>query len=219
MKFLLTSGGVANASIRNALVELLGKPIEDSGALCIPTVEYGHPRCTPASAWRFIAGRTPAPMCDLGGKSVGVLAGSMVMTPRIGECFMNWRPRTGDDKTLGVVEFSILAHLDHALMPENTMADAEKWAAEIKWMTWTSSTNGARAAEGRDRLPAHRGGLGPASLLRVRSEWHGDQRHRARLIFVPGVKTRQMNCGSPIGPTPQINSSWRPRDVKEVGNG
>ena len=34
----------------------------------------------------------------------------------------------------------------------------------------------------RDRLPAHRGGLGPASLLRARSEWRGDQRHRARLI-------------------------------------
>jgi dipeptidase E len=52
MKFLLTSGGVANASVRNALVELLGKPIEGSGALCIPTAEYGHLRCTPASAWR-----------------------------------------------------------------------------------------------------------------------------------------------------------------------
>jgi len=39
MKLLLTSGGVTNASIRAALVELLGKPIEDSNALCIPTAE------------------------------------------------------------------------------------------------------------------------------------------------------------------------------------
>jgi dipeptidase E len=73
MKLLLTSGGVKNTSIRDALVDLLGKPIDDSSALCIPTAEYGHPMCTPASAWRFIAGQTPAPMCDLGWKSVGVL--------------------------------------------------------------------------------------------------------------------------------------------------
>jgi dipeptidase E len=43
MKLLLTSGGVTNASIRDALVDLLGKPIGDSNALCIPTAEYGHP--------------------------------------------------------------------------------------------------------------------------------------------------------------------------------
>src|SRR5512133_3232938 len=73
MKLLLTSGGVKNTSICDALVDLLGKPIGDSSALCIPTAEYGHPMCTPASAWRFIAGQTPAPMCDLGWKSLGVL--------------------------------------------------------------------------------------------------------------------------------------------------
>ena len=189
MKLLLTSGGVRNASIRDALVDLLGKPIADSDALCIPTAAYGHPMCTPASAWRFIAGQTPAPMCDLGWKSVGVLeltalssigeerwvpwvreadvllvdggdatylchwmrqsgmadllaslpetvwvgvsAGSMVMTPRIGDDFVNWTPPTGGDSTLGVVDFSIFPHLDHELMPENTLAEAERWAAEI----------------------------------------------------------------------------------------
>jgi dipeptidase E len=68
LKLLLTSGGVTNTSIRDALVDLLGKPIDDSSALCIPTAEYGHPWCTPASAWRFIAGQG-----DLGWKSVGVL--------------------------------------------------------------------------------------------------------------------------------------------------
>ncbi len=73
MKLLLTSGGVSNASIRNALVDLLGKPIAEAVALCIPTAEYGHPMCTPESAWRFVSGRTPAPMCDLGWKSVGLL--------------------------------------------------------------------------------------------------------------------------------------------------
>jgi len=189
VKLLLTSGGVTNTSIRDALLDLLGKPIADSIALCIPTAEYGHPGCTPASAWRFIAGQSPSPMCDLGWKSVGVLeltalpsigeerwvpwvreadvllvdggdalylchwmrqsglaellpslpetvwvgvsAGSMVMTPRIGDDFVNWKPPTGSDSTLGVVDFSIFPHLGHELMPENTMAEAERWAADI----------------------------------------------------------------------------------------
>src|SRR6266536_4281761 len=62
---------------------------------------------------------------------VGVSAGSMVMTPRIGDDFVNWRPPNGGDSTLGVVDFSIFPHLDHELMPENTMAEAETWAADI----------------------------------------------------------------------------------------
>src|SRR5580693_3292046 len=70
MRLLLTSGGVTNTSIRDALVDLLGKPIAGSSALCIPTAEWGHPSCAPASAWRFIAGQSPSPMCGLGWKSV-----------------------------------------------------------------------------------------------------------------------------------------------------
>jgi dipeptidase E len=187
VRLLLTSGGVTNTSILDALADLLGKPIADSAALCIPTAEWGHPMCTPASAWRFIAGRLPSPMCDLGWKSVGVLeltalpsigeerwvswvreadvlltdggdaaylchwmresgladllpslpdtvwvgvsAGSMVMTPRIGDDFVNWTPPAGGDSTLGVVDFSIFPHLGD--MPGNTMAAAERWAAAI----------------------------------------------------------------------------------------
>ncbi len=186
MKLLLTSAGVKNPSIRDALVDLLGKPIADSNALCIPTGQYAHPMSGPAGAWRFITGRTPLPMADLGWKSLGVLeltalpsvgkerwvpwvqdadvllaaggdatylshwmqqsgladllpslqdtvwvglsAGSMVMTPRIGDDFVEWTPPNGD-RTLGVVDFSIFPHLGHE--PENTMADAERWAAEI----------------------------------------------------------------------------------------
>ena len=60
---------------------------------------------------------------------VGVSAGSMVMTPRIGDDFVNWTPPNGDDSTLGVVDFSIFPHL--GLEPDNTMAGAERWAAEI----------------------------------------------------------------------------------------
>jgi len=190
VKLLLTSGGISNASIHDALIELLGMPIADSNALCIPTAEYGHPMCTPASAWRFIAGQgSDSHMCALGWKSMGVLeltalpsidkerwvpwvreadvllvdggeatylchwmresgmadllpslpdtvwvrvsAGSMVMTPRIGDQFVKWTPPTGDDSTLGVVEFSIFPHLDYEGWPENTMAEAERWAADI----------------------------------------------------------------------------------------
>ncbi|SLK20789.1 hypothetical protein SAMN06272722_1171 [Paenibacillus sp. RU5A] len=43
MKLLLTSAGVNNQSIQNALVGMLDKPIADSNALCIPTAMYGHP--------------------------------------------------------------------------------------------------------------------------------------------------------------------------------
>ena len=190
MKLLLTSAGIRNPSIHDALVELLGKPIAESSALCIPTASYGHPTVTPERAWRFISGREPRiPMTELGWKSLGVLeltalptmdrdrwvswvretdvllvnggdalylahwmrqsgladllpslpesiwvglsAGSMVMTPRIGEDFVGWKPPGGGDDALGVVEFSIFPHVDHPDLPENTMADAARWAAGI----------------------------------------------------------------------------------------
>jgi dipeptidase E len=187
MRFLLTSAGIKNTSIHNALVDLLGKPIAESNALCIPTAAYGHPMAGPGAAWRFISGRQPiTPMCELGWKSLGVLeltalpsideeqwvpmveetdvllvdggdalylcywmrqsgladllpslravwvglsAGSMVMTPSIGEDFVRWKPPAGSDRTLGLVDFSIFPHLDHEKMPDNCMANAEKWAA------------------------------------------------------------------------------------------
>lgn len=59
---------------------------------------------------------------------VGVSAGSMVMTPRIGDVFVEW-PAAPDDRTLGVVDFSIFPHLD--AFPTNTMAHAETWAADL----------------------------------------------------------------------------------------
>jgi dipeptidase E len=190
VKFLLSSAGIKNASIETALVDLLGKPIAESSALCIPTAMYGHPMVGPgARVWEFISGREPnCPMCELGWKSLGVLeltalpsidkdrwvplvqesdvllaaggdalylshwmqqsgladllpsldtvwvglsAGSMVMTPRIGEDFVGWKPPSGDDRTLGLVDFSIFPHVDHEDLPENTMANAELWAAGI----------------------------------------------------------------------------------------
>ena len=61
---------------------------------------------------------------------VGISAGSMVMTPRIGDSFVEWAG-AADDTTLGVVDFSIFPHLD--VFPTNTMDAAERWAADIAW--------------------------------------------------------------------------------------
>src|SRR6478672_3858573 len=191
MKLLLTSGGIKNTSIHNALVDLLGKPIAESSALCIPTASYAHRMTGPREAWKFISGQEPrSPMCELGWKSLGVLeltalpsiaeeywvplvretdvllvnggdplylnywmqqsglaallpalhetvyvglsAGSMVLTPQIGEDFVGWRPPGGgDDRTLGLVDFAIFPHLDNPDLPHNTMAAAERWAAGL----------------------------------------------------------------------------------------
>ena len=187
MKLLLTSGGVTNPTIEAALVDLLGKPIADSTALCVPTAQWGHPMCGPESVQGFVAaGPTWQHSSGLGWASLGVLeltalptigaerwvpwvrqadvlfvdggdatylchwmresgladllpslpdtvwvgvsAGSMVMTPRIGASFVEW-PSAPDDRTLGVVDFSIFPHLE--AFPANTMANAQRWAADL----------------------------------------------------------------------------------------
>ncbi len=72
MKYLLTSAGIKNTSIDKALVDLLGKPVAESSALCIPTAIYPF-LGGPLMAYRFISGLTSSPMCELGWKSLGVL--------------------------------------------------------------------------------------------------------------------------------------------------
>jgi dipeptidase E len=72
MRLLLTSSGIRNPSIHDALVELLGKPIAESSALCIPTGVQPFPG-GPSQVYRFINGSAPGPMCELGWKSLGVL--------------------------------------------------------------------------------------------------------------------------------------------------
>jgi len=72
MRFLLTSQGITNTSIHDTLVELLGKPISESSALCIPTGVQPFPG-GPSHVYRFISGSAPGPMCELGWKSLGVL--------------------------------------------------------------------------------------------------------------------------------------------------
>ena len=187
MKLLLTDSGVRNESIRTALRDLLGRPIAECAALCIPTAGYGGPYGEPGGPWRFASGQSPNPMTELGWKSVGMLeltalpsldrsrwvswveeadvllvnggsttylchwmresgladllpslgdkvyvglsAGSMVLTPRIGEHFAG---PDADDSALGVVDFSIFAHLDTPDSPGHSLAAARQWAADIK---------------------------------------------------------------------------------------
>ena len=187
MKLLLTSAGINNTSIHNALVDLLGKPIAESSALVIPTATYAMGG--PASAWRMITGRASTPLCELGWKSLGVLeltalpsideahwlptvqetdamlvgggdvfylgywmqqsgladllpslresvyvgvsGGSMVTAPKIGAYFEGWKPPTGGDSALGMVDFSLFPHLDNEDMPDFSMAGAEEWAAGL----------------------------------------------------------------------------------------
>jgi len=82
MKFLLTSAGISNDSIRNALVDLLGKPIAESSALYIPTAVYARPNGPAIVALllrgdtnerRLFFGSTIFPLCEVGWKSLGVL--------------------------------------------------------------------------------------------------------------------------------------------------
>ena len=93
MKLLLTSAGVRNASIRTALVELLGKPIEESTALCIPTAQYGHPAVDPIMVRQFVSGSARSAMTGLGWKSVGVL--ELTALPSLGED--RWVHAVGED--------------------------------------------------------------------------------------------------------------------------
>jgi dipeptidase E len=191
MKFLLTSAGIKNANIHNALLDLLGKPIAECSAICIPTASYAVPGGEGGlRAWEFISGSplTTCPMIELSWKSVGVLeltalpsldkalwlpavqaadvllvnggdpmylcywmrqsgladllpslravwvslsAGSLVMTPKVGQGIVPWRPPTDNDEMLGVVDFSIFPHLDHPALPHLSTANAEKWAASL----------------------------------------------------------------------------------------
>ena len=199
MKFLLTSCGISNTSIHDVLVDLLGKPIAESSALCIPTAAYALPGGA-AMAYQLIRGVAASPLCELGWKSLGVLeltalpsikeehwvplvqeadallvgggdpfylcywmrqsgladllpelsretvyvgvsSGSMVVTPNFGEAYDGWFCREpsripasnlpiGDDRALGLVDFSLFPHLDLPESPDNSMANAERWAAK-----------------------------------------------------------------------------------------
>ena len=201
MKLLLTDSGVKNASIRAAVVDLLGKPIEDSTALFVPTALHPIPRGA-FQARRVVAGEeSRAPMIQLGWKAaglfeltalpsvgrdrweqtlreadvllveggdslylahwmresgvadllpdlpdltyVGLSAGSMVMTPSIGNAFKSWDPPGGGDATLGFVPFSLCPHVAFDGGEGNSVESAEKWAARIGRRAYATDTQTA----------------------------------------------------------------------------
>lgn len=67
---------------------------------------------------------------------VGVSAGSMVMTPRVGAEFVDWKDGDGSDLTLGLVDFSIFPHLDYPGWDDNTTESARRWAANFVGTTF-----------------------------------------------------------------------------------
>lgn len=73
MKMLLTDSGIQNPSIHAALVDMLGKPIEECHALCIPTASYGIPKWGLGTSYHFLSETADTPMLGLGWKSMGVL--------------------------------------------------------------------------------------------------------------------------------------------------
>ncbi|SEK72088.1 dipeptidase E [Chitinophaga rupis] len=72
MKLLLTSAGISNTSIHNALVDLLGKPVAEASALFVPTAIYAIPNGGDIVR-RVIRGSLGDPFCELGWKSLGLL--------------------------------------------------------------------------------------------------------------------------------------------------
>jgi dipeptidase E len=95
MRALLTSAGIKNGSIRDALTGLLGKPVAESSALFIPTGVYPFPG-GPAMAWRAICGKAASPLAELGWKSLGVL--ELTALPSIEEAA--WVPAVRDADAL-----------------------------------------------------------------------------------------------------------------------
>jgi dipeptidase E len=91
MRLLLTSGGISNTSIHEALVDLLDKPIAESNALFIPTGVYPFPG-GPGMAWRAIS----SPLAKLGWRSLGVL--ELTALPSIEEAA--WVPTVRDADAL-----------------------------------------------------------------------------------------------------------------------
>jgi dipeptidase E len=218
MRLLLTSAGISNTSIHDALVDLLGKPIAESSALVIPTAAYACPGVGAGMAWRLISGSAKSPLCELGWKSLGVLeltalpsiegqhwipmvqetdallvgggdvpylrywmrqsgladlfasllretvyvgvsAGSLVVTSHFGDTYIGRKPPSGSDiksedivlatpqgelsnvifvvaPGIGLVDFTLFAHLDHERFPENSLANLERLAARIPVSTY-----------------------------------------------------------------------------------
>ncbi len=71
IKLLLTSSGISNKTIRDTLEQLLGKPINESNALFVPTGVYPFPGGA-NYAWWPIAGKMKGTLVGLGWKTMGL---------------------------------------------------------------------------------------------------------------------------------------------------
>jgi len=174
MNLLLTSSGIANTSIHDALLGLLGKPIEESSALVIPTAIYPFPGGA-GHAWEAICGRSKSPFAGLGWKSLGVLELSVL--PSIDEeCWVpavqetdallvwggdpvflsHWMRRSGladvlpslpsETVYLGVSAGSIAATSTLPRLTEIRVAAAVKRSRSPCRCRRTATTNGSRAS-------------------------------------------------------------------------
>jgi dipeptidase E len=216
MNLLLTSSGISNASIEAALVDLLGKPIAESRALCVPTGIYPFPGGGDMAA-QMIRGLAYSPLCGLGWESLGVLeltalpsipqdvwvgavqetdalliwggdplylaywmrqsgladllpslrreavyvgvsAGAMAATSTFGETYLDPPSGSGHPLTsepivfdtpegdinrifvtaegVGLVDFSLIPHLDHPAHPDASLVNAESWAGKLPVPTY-----------------------------------------------------------------------------------
>jgi dipeptidase E len=203
MRLLLTSAGISNPSIQDALVELLGKPIAESSALFIPTAIYPFAGGA-GKAREAICGLAMSPLCELGWQSIGVLeltalpsikedrwipqlqetdallvwggdvlylsywmrqsgladllpslqqlvyvgvsAGSIVMTPYNYDAEFDLgnvpassdRGREEGDRALGLglVDFTLVPHLDRDDMPDASLANITTWTAGLPVPTY-----------------------------------------------------------------------------------
>lgn len=116
LRLLLTSSGISNQSISDALVDLLGKPIAESSALFIPTAICPFSGGA-GMAYRAITGQAQNPLCELGWQSLGVL--ELTALPTIRK--ENWVPAVREADALLVWGGDVL-YLCH-WMRESGLAD------------------------------------------------------------------------------------------------
>ena len=129
MKLLLTSGGVTNPSIRAALVDLLGKPVEESYALVVPTAQWGHPLCGPGTVRGLVAAEPGfRHFTGLGWASLGVL--ELTALPTVGA--ERWVPWVREADVL-LVEGGDATYLAH-WMRESGLADLLPSLADTVWV-------------------------------------------------------------------------------------
>jgi dipeptidase E len=129
VKLLLTSGGVTNPSIHAALERLLGKPVAESRALVVPTAQWGHPMCGPASVRGLVAADPDFRyFTGLGWASLGVL--ELTALPTIGaERWVPW-VREADVLLVDGGDATFLAHW----MRESGLADLLPSLPDTVWV-------------------------------------------------------------------------------------